>query len=72
MDGYSLTAAIRKDPELQGLHVFLHSSLSGVFNEAMVKKVGANRFLPKYDPDELAQIVQERLKAHAEGHTRAA
>ncbi|HEC17493.1 MAG TPA: chemotaxis protein CheV [Sedimenticola sp.] len=72
MDGYSLTAAIRKDPELQGLHVFLHSSLSGVFNEAMVKKVGANRFLPKYDPDELAQIVQERLKAHAEGHTQAA
>ncbi len=65
MDGYSLSAAIRKDPDLQGLHVFLHSSLSGVFNETMVKKVGADLFLAKYDPDELAKMVQQRLQAHA-------
>lgn len=64
MDGYSLTKAIRKDPSLEHLCVFLHSSLSGVFNETMVKSVGADRFLPKYEPDELAALVQERLIAH--------
>ncbi|HEB96201.1 MAG TPA: chemotaxis protein CheV [Sedimenticola thiotaurini] len=67
MDGYTLTASIRRDPDLEGLHVLLHSSLSGVFNEAMVKRVGANRFLAKYEPDELATIVQEQLKTHRPG-----
>ncbi|MFT7129248.1 MAG: two-component system chemotaxis response regulator CheV, partial [Gammaproteobacteria bacterium] len=45
MDGYTLTAAVRSDPRLSGLHVVLHTSLSGVFNQAMVKKVGADNFL---------------------------
>jgi len=64
MDGYTLTAEIRKNPALASLHVILHTSLSGIFNEAMVERVGANQFLAKYEPDELAAIVQERLKAH--------
>jgi len=72
MDGYSLTTAIRKDPDLEKLHVFLHSSLSGVFNETMVKKVGANRFLPKYEPNELAEFVQARLVEHAEERSQVA
>ncbi|WP_040551855.1 chemotaxis protein, partial [Rheinheimera nanhaiensis] len=38
MDGYTLTAEIKADPQLRNMHVGLHSSLSGVFNEAMVKK----------------------------------
>jgi len=46
------------------LHVVLHSSLSGVFNEAMVERVGADRFLAKYEPDELATIVQSQLPVH--------
>jgi two-component system chemotaxis response regulator CheV len=32
----------------------------------MIEKVGANRFLAKYEPDELARVVQERLFAHME------
>ncbi len=72
MDGYSLTAAIRKDSNLDKLHIFLHSSLSGVFNESMVEKVGADRFLPKYEPNELAEFVQARLKEHAELRAQAA
>ncbi len=69
MDGYSLTTAIRQDPNLEKLHIFLHSSLSGGFNESMVEKVGANRFLPKYEANELAGFVQGRLKEHAEQRT---
>jgi two-component system, chemotaxis family, chemotaxis protein CheV len=62
MDGYSLVTAIREDRRLADLYVILHSSLSGVFNESMVKKVGANHFLAKFMPDELVERVTERLK----------
>ncbi|WP_263139048.1 chemotaxis protein CheV [Pseudomonas sp. RIT-PI-AD] len=62
MDGYTLTAEIRGDPRMQKLHIILHTSLSGVFNQAMVKKVGADDFLAKFKPDELASRVIERIK----------
>lgn len=57
MDGYTLTAEIRRDPRLQNLYVLLHSSLSGVFNDSMVKKVGADQFLAKFIPEELVRKV---------------
>lgn len=63
MDGYTLTAAIRSDPRMQKLHILLHTSLSGVFNQAMVKKVGANDFLAKFRPDDLASRVVERINS---------
>jgi two-component system chemotaxis response regulator CheV len=63
MDGYTLTAEVRGDPRLAGLHIVLHTSLSGVFNQAMVKKVGADNFLPKFNPDQLATMVTDRIKA---------
>lgn len=59
MDGYTLTAAVKADPNLKNMHVVLHSSLSGVFNEAMVKKVGADQFIAKFHPDELASAVKK-------------
>ncbi|MCX8048207.1 MAG: chemotaxis protein CheV [Methylohalobius sp.] len=65
MDGYTLTTKIREHPQTNQLYVLLHTSLSGVFNQAMVEKVGADRFLAKFSPDELAKIVQERLKLFA-------
>ncbi|MEQ7919569.1 chemotaxis protein CheV [Xanthomonas sp. WHRI 1810A] len=63
MDGYTLTAEIRSDPRMQKLHIVLHTSLSGVFNQAMVKKVGADDFLAKFRPDDLAARVVDRIKA---------
>ncbi|MEG3766919.1 chemotaxis protein CheV [Alteromonas sp. 14N.309.X.WAT.G.H12] len=62
MDGYTLTAEIKNTPELQNLHVVLHTSLSGVFNQAMVEKVGADDFIAKFHPDELATAVNKWLK----------
>lgn len=61
MDGYTFTAEVRGNPALKGLYVVLHTSLSGVFNEAMVKKVGADDFLAKFNPDELARRVNDRV-----------
>ncbi|MGL4432345.1 MAG: chemotaxis protein CheV [Plesiomonas shigelloides] len=62
MDGYTLTAEIRSNEQLKGLHVILHTSLSGVFNQAMVSKVGANNFIAKFNPDELAGAVKQALQ----------
>ncbi|MBB6186274.1 chemotaxis protein [Rhodanobacter sp. MP7CTX1] len=62
MDGYALTRAIREEPALRRLKVVLHSSLSGVFNEAIVREVGADRFIAKFQPDLLAQTVLELLE----------
>lgn len=61
MDGYTLTSEIRNDPSLVNLKVVLHTSLSGVFNQAMVEKVGADDFIAKFQPDELATSVQSWL-----------
>lgn len=66
MDGYTLTSEIRRDPKLKDLYVILHSSLSGVFNENMVKKVGANKFIPKFSADELVVALVPILESEAE------
>ena len=64
MDGYRLTREIREDPRLKDLFVILHTSLSGTFNKAMTQKVGCDDFLSKFEPDKLAQVVQERIRAY--------
>ena len=61
MDGYTLTAEIRRNADLKDLYVILHSSLSGVFNQAMVERVGANTFIAKFNPDELGNAVKTAL-----------
>ncbi len=58
MDGYTLTAEIRRHPDLKDLHVILHSSLSGVFNQAMVERVGANTFIAKFNPEDFGNAVK--------------
>ncbi|WP_337881075.1 chemotaxis protein [Rheinheimera sp.] len=63
MDGYTLTAEVKKDDQLKHIHIILHSSLSGVFNEAMVRKVGADQFIAKFHPDELVSAVQKWMRA---------
>ncbi|CAM5486224.1 chemotaxis protein CheV [Pseudomonas stutzeri] len=62
MDGYTLTTEVRHDPRMQDMHILLHTSLSGVFNQNMVKRVGADDFLAKFQPDDLATRVAERIK----------
>jgi len=58
MDGYTLTSEVRKDPLLKDIKILLHTSMSGNFNTSMVEKVGADRFIPKFSPDDLAIAVQ--------------
>lgn len=65
MDGYTLTTELRKDPRFSKLFILLHTSLSGTFNNAMVERVGADQFVPKFKPDELAEAVVSRIQEFA-------
>ena len=64
MDGYTLTAEIKGNESMRNMPVILHTSLSGVFNNAMVEKVGAEDFIPKFHPDELATAVKKWLNVN--------
>lgn len=59
MDGYTLVTRCKNDPAISDIFIMLHTSLSGVFNQAMVQKVGADDFMAKFSPDELAERVME-------------
>lgn len=61
MDGYTLTSMIRDDERTAQSYIVLHTSLSGGFNVSMVKKVGADGFLAKFNPNELASVVVNRI-----------
>lgn len=62
MDGYTLVTNVRAQPSMKDFFIVLHSSLSGVFNKAMVEKVGANDFIAKFDPDILAEQVVGKIE----------
>ncbi len=67
MDGYKLTDEIRRDARMSNMSITLNTSLSGSFNNAMVDKVGCDRFISKFQPDLLVKAVQEQLKTVLEG-----
>lgn len=59
MDGYTLVTKCKNESAIRDVYIMLHTSLSGVFNKAMVHKVGADDFMAKFSPDELAERVME-------------
>lgn len=67
MDGYELTTKIRANPGTNNIYILLHSSISGVFNIDMVQRTGANKFIQKYHPDDLAGAVLAHLAAREKG-----
>ncbi len=62
MDGYTFTTEVRADERLKHLYIILHTSMSGVFNQNMVDRVGADKFIAKFEPDILAQAVIDALQ----------
>ncbi|KWT92940.1 chemotaxis protein [Candidatus Magnetominusculus xianensis] len=61
MDGFTFTRKIKGDSRLSGLYIILHSSLSNKSNVSKAKQVGANDFLPKFRPDEIAGKILDRI-----------
>lgn len=65
MDGFTLTRQIKEDDALKSVPVVIHSSLSGTANESHSKSVGADGYIAKFVPDELANEVNRVLGAVA-------
>lgn len=60
MDGYTFVSKMR---ELrQDIKIILHTSLSGVFNKQLVEKVGADSFIPKFEPKTLGKEIEKLLE----------
>lgn len=62
MDGYVLTKKIKEDKRFANIPIIMHSSLSADANQALGKGVGADAYVPKFEPLELAVKLQEFLK----------
>jgi two-component system chemotaxis response regulator CheV len=63
MDGFTLTRLIKQDARFKGLPVVIHSSLTGTTNENHVKNVGADAYVAKFVPRELADTIRSVLPA---------
>jgi two-component system chemotaxis response regulator CheV len=61
MDGFTLTRKIKQDARFKSLKVVIHSSLSGSANEDHVKSVGADAYVAKFAPEELAATMRKVL-----------
>lgn len=62
MDGYTLTKNIKKDPTYNALRIMLHTSITGVFNKALVDSAGADDFICKFDPNDLSESIIRNIK----------
>ncbi|MBV8618852.1 MAG: chemotaxis protein CheV [Curvibacter sp.] len=58
MDGFTLTRNIKQDGRFKGIPVVIHSSLSGTTNEDHVRSVGADAYVAKFAPKELAETLR--------------
>ncbi|MCU7797221.1 MAG: chemotaxis protein [Candidatus Thiodiazotropha sp. (ex Myrtea spinifera)] len=62
MDGYVLTKKIKEDPRFSDIPIVMHSSLSADANMALGKGVGADAYVPKFEPTELAAKLHEIIE----------
>lgn len=54
MDGYVLTRKIKSDERFKDIPVVMHTSLTAEANQCLGKGVGADAYVPKFEPKELA------------------
>ncbi|MCU7843369.1 MAG: chemotaxis protein [Candidatus Thiodiazotropha sp. (ex Monitilora ramsayi)] len=63
MDGYVLTKKIKEDQRLSDIPIIMHSSLSADANMALGRGVGADAYVPKFEPTELAAKLNEIIES---------
>ncbi len=61
MDGYVLTRRIKADQRFNGIPVVMHSSLTAEANQALGKGVGADAYVPKFQPQELSETLVKMI-----------
>lgn len=62
MDGYILTKRIKADARFARIPVIMHSSLSGLSNQKLGLSVGVDEYVPKFEPQRLAQTLTSRIR----------
>jgi two-component system chemotaxis response regulator CheV len=65
MDGFTLTRNVKKSNRFAKMPVVIHSSLSGSTNEEHVRSVGADAYVAKFSPEDLAGTIRRILQRHA-------
>ncbi len=63
MDGYVLTRKIKEDRRFEGVPVIMHSSLSANSNQNLGENIGADAYVPKLNPNELASAISRLVEA---------
>jgi len=61
MDGYMLTRKVKGDKRFANIPVLMHSSLSSDSNQQLGKAVGVDEYVPKFEPQKLAQTLARLL-----------
>jgi two-component system chemotaxis response regulator CheV len=58
MDGFTLTRNIKQDARFSGIPVIIYSSLTGSASEGHANAVGADAYVAKFEPKELAESIR--------------
>ena len=58
MDGFTLTRNIKQDARFSGIPVIIYSSLTGSASEGHANAVGADAYVAKFEPQELAESIR--------------
>jgi two-component system chemotaxis response regulator CheV len=61
MDGFTLTRNIKQDPRFAGIPVIVYSSLTGTASQGHASSVGADAYVAKFEPKELAHSLRDTL-----------
>jgi two-component system chemotaxis response regulator CheV len=61
MDGFTLTRSIKNDNRFAGIPVIVYSSLTGSASEGHATGVGADAYVAKFEPHELADAISTTL-----------
>ncbi len=67
MDGFTLARKIKEHDALRAIPVVIHSSLTGQANEEHARSVGADGYVSKFAPDELASSLRAVLAKAKQG-----
>jgi two-component system chemotaxis response regulator CheV len=62
MDGYVLTRKVKEDARFSDIPVIMHSSLTADANQMLGKGVGADAYVPKFQPADLARTLSSLVK----------
>ena len=62
MDGFTFTRKVRENPKISNIYLAINSSLSNKSNHEKAQQMGADDFIPKFTPDNIARIVIEQIE----------